>query len=92
MTLPVKGQVQESEETFSGTATGYSDGSGVLKIVSSLGAVCTGNFVYVTRREGSGVFTCDDKRSGPFEFVSTGTRGTGRGNLGGQRFIFTFGQ
>ncbi|MFZ5574169.1 MAG: hypothetical protein ACOY5S_03080 [Pseudomonadota bacterium] len=92
MTLPVKGQVQNSEETFSGTATGYIDGGGNLTIVSSKGAICTGNFVYVTRRQGSGVFTCDDKRSGPFEFVSTGTRGTGYGTLGGERFIFTFGE
>lgn len=92
MTLPVRGQVQDTDETFSGTATGYIDGGGTLRIVSSRGAVCDGNFVYVTRREGSGVFTCDDKRSGPFDFVSTGTRGTGRGSLGGQRFIFTFGE
>ena len=92
MTLPVRGQVQDSEETFSGTATGYIDGGGDLKIVSSKGAVCEGQFVYVTRREGSGVFNCSDKRSGPFQFVSTGTRGTGTGTLSGQRFIFTFGE
>lgn len=92
MTLPVRGQVQDSEETFSGTATGYIDGGGDLKIISSKGAVCEGNFVYVTSREGSGVFNCNDKRSGPFQFVSTGTRGTGTGTLSGQRFIFTFGE
>lgn len=92
MTLPVKGQVQNSAETFTGTATGYLDGGGNLKIVSSKGAVCEGNFVYVNRRQGSGVFDCDDKRSGPFEFVSTGSRGTGYGSLGGERFTFTFGE
>jgi hypothetical protein len=92
MTLPVRGQVQNSPETFSGTATGYMDGSGNLKIVTSRGAVSSGNFVYVTRREGEGVFTCDDGRSGPFKFVSTGTSGTGYGDLGGQRLIFTFGE
>lgn len=92
MTLPVKGQLQNVPETFSGTATGYMDGGGNLKIVTSNGAVCEGNFVYVNRRQGSGVFACDDKRSGPFEFVSTGTRGTGYGSLGGERFTFTFGE
>lgn len=92
MTLPVKGQVQNSAETFTGTATGYIDGGGNLKIVSSKGAVCEGNFVYTNRREGKGVFNCDDKRSGPFEFVSTGSRGTGFGDLSGERFIFTFGE
>jgi hypothetical protein len=91
MTLPVRGQIQSTDETFVGSATGYMDGSGKLTITSSKGAVCTGDFVYVTSRQGSGVFTCNDKRSGPFEFVSTGKRGTGTGDLSGQRFTFTFG-
>ena len=63
MTLPVKGQVQNSQETFSGTATGYLDGGGDLTIVSSEGTTCTGNFVYVTSRNGEGVFTCSDGRT-----------------------------
>lgn len=92
MTLPVKGQVQSSSETFSGTATGYMDGSGDLTIVSNEGAVCNGDFVYVTRRTGEGVFHCEDGRTGPFKFVSTGRSGTGHGSLGGQSFTFTFGK
>jgi hypothetical protein len=91
MTLPVRGQVQNSAETFTGTATGHLNGGGNLQIVSSKGAVCDGNFVYVTHRQGEGVFNCDDGRSGPFAFVSTGTSGTGHGTLDNQRFIFTFG-
>ncbi len=91
MTLPVRGQVQNSSETFTGTTTGYLDGGGNLTIVSSKGTTCTGNFVYVTSREGEGIFGCDDGRTGPFRFVSTGTRGTGYGDLGGQRLTFTFG-
>jgi hypothetical protein len=47
-------------------------------MVSSNGAVCKGNFVYVTHRQGEGVFNCDDGRSAPFAFVSTGTSGTGQ--------------
>ena len=91
MTLPVRGGIQNTNETFTGTATGYTDGGGTLTVISSTGAKCTGNFVYVTRRNGEGVFICSDGRSGPFRFVSTGTRGTGVGDLGGERFIFTFG-
>jgi hypothetical protein len=91
MTLPVRGQVQNSPETFRGTATGHLDGGGNLTMVSSKGAVCKGNFVYVTHRHGEGVFSCDDGRSGPFTFVSTGTAGTGYGTLGNERFTFTFG-
>lgn len=68
------------------------DGGGNLGIFSSKGAVCTGDFFYVTRRQGSGILICDDKRPGPFEFVSTGARGTGRGDRGGERFVFGFGQ
>lgn len=91
MTLPVRGNATEGNETFSGTATGYMDGGGNLAVVVSTGATCTGSFVYVNRRQGSGVFTCSDGRSGPFEFVSTGTRGTGIATLSGKRFTFTFG-
>ena len=90
-TLPVSGQVQNSSETFTGSATGYMDGSGTLTLISNNGTTCAGNFVYVTSREGEGVFRCDDGRSGPFTFVSTGSRGTGQGSLGNQAFTFTFG-
>ncbi|MDZ7918494.1 hypothetical protein [Rhodoferax sp.] len=92
MTLPIRGQMQNSDETFTGVATGYLDGGGDLKIVSNKGVTCQGNFVYVTDRQGRGIFTCDDKRTGPFEFVSTGRRGTGTGEMSnGDRLIFTFG-
>jgi hypothetical protein len=92
MTLPVRDQVQNSAETFSGTATGHLNGGGNLQMVSSKGSACKGNFVYVTHRQGEGVFNCDDGRSGPFTFVSTGTEGTGYGTLGNERFTFTFGK
>lgn len=92
MTLPVTGQVQSTGETFSGSATGKMDGAGTLTIVSNQGVTCRGSFVYVTSREGEGTFNCSDGRSGPFSFVSTGSRGTGRGTLDGQPFIFTFGK
>jgi len=81
----------DGTETFTGEATGYMDGGGNLKIASNKGRTCQGNFVYVTSRNGEGVFTCSDGKSGPFKFVSTGTRGTGTGAIGGEPFIFTFG-
>lgn len=91
MTLPVRGKVQNADETFQGSATGYLDGSGRLTITTSSGASCAGDFVYINKRQGEGVFTCDDGRTGPFSFVSTGMRGSGFGDLGGKRFTFTFG-
>jgi hypothetical protein len=91
MTLLVRGTSDNGDETFAGTATGYIDGGGDLQITTSRGVTCTGEFVYVTSRQGQGTFVCSDGRSGPFEFVSTGTRGTGFGVLGGRRYTFTFG-
>lgn len=92
LTLPVKGTIVSTSEPFTGTATGYMDGGGTLKVTLQSGVICTGNFVYTSSREGKGVFNCDDQRSGPFEFVSTGNRGNGRGVLSGQHFVFTFGK
>lgn len=91
LTLPVHGQFESGDETFTGTATGYLDRSGDLTVTSTKGLMCTGTFVYVTSRTGEGVFNCSDGRSGPFTFVSTGQRGNGRGYLGDQNFTFTFG-
>jgi len=91
MTLPVRGQAGDGSETFTGSATGYLDGGGNLTITSNRGRKCEGTFVYVTNREGSGTFTCSDGTSGPFTFVSTGTRGTGTGTIGGKPFTFSFG-
>jgi hypothetical protein len=91
MTLPVKGGFESGAVTFTGTATGYMDGSGTLKLVASNGLTVAGTFIYVTRREGQGTFTASDGRSGSFQFVSTGRRGTGTGNLGTDRVTFSFG-
>lgn len=91
MTLPVRGMVQNSDEVFSGSATGYPDGSGTVTVTSNKGAWCEGKFVYVTSRNGSGTFFCNDGRSGPFHFVSTGTKGTGYGTLGSTTMTFEFG-
>lgn len=92
LTLPVRGSLSATGEAFNGTATGRVDGSGNLKLVSSKGTKCSGNFVYVTRRQGEGVLSCDDGRTGPFRFASTGRRGTGQGELNGESFTFTFGK
>jgi hypothetical protein len=91
MTLPVRGQIGQAGETFTGTATGHMDGAGDLTVVSSKGVTCNGSFVYETRRRGAGTFVCTDGRTGPFDFVSTGSRGTGSGRLQGEIVTFTFG-
>jgi hypothetical protein len=91
MRLPVKGQFESGAVTFSGTATGYLDGSGVIKLTATNGLTVDGHFVYTSSREGEGTFTASDGRSGVFRFVSTGRRGTGTGNLGNDKVTFAFG-
>jgi len=91
LTLPVQGQMANGAETFTGNATGYMDGGGTLSITLTSGRTCEGDFVYTTGRKGEGTFVCSDGKSGPFSFVSTGSRGTGTGNIGGETFTFTFG-
>jgi hypothetical protein len=91
MTVPVKGRFESGAVTFTGEATGYMDGSGVIKLTATNGLTVEGSFVYVNSREGEGTFTASDGRSGAFSFVSTGRRGTGTGSLGEDRVTFTFG-
>jgi len=91
MTLPLRGQSESGDETFTGKATGYMDGGGTLELTSNRGLNCKGDFVYVTHRNGEGTFTCTNGKSGSFTFVSTGTRGTGKGSIGARNFTFSFG-
>lgn len=91
VTLNVRGQVDRSTETFTGTILANIDRDGTIEVVSNRGVRCRGQYVVVTRREGSGTLTCDDGRSGPFQFAAVGTRGTGSGRLGGDTMTFTFG-
>lgn len=90
--LPVQASILESTETFSGEMTEGTRGSGQMRLMSSRGVVCQGDFVYRLGGEGSGVFNCTDLRWGHFEFLSSGTHGTGVGDLAGQRITFTFGK
>ncbi|MBL8836471.1 MAG: hypothetical protein JNL66_09505 [Alphaproteobacteria bacterium] len=89
--MPVRGNVEGTDEVFSGTATGRMSGAGSLQIRSSTGTTCTGRFAYIWDNYGRGNFTCSDGRSGPFDFYSTGVSGHGRGYLNGKRFTFDFG-
>lgn len=91
MSLSVNGLVQNSPETFTGTLAGEYDGAGSLKLVSSKGAACEGRYAAVAYQEGKGGFKCTDGRSGTFEFVSSGSSGTGQGRIGDEKITFTFG-
>ncbi len=90
VTLAVRGQVDARREMFVGTVVAQINAGGTISVTSDKGAVCQGEYVVLTAREGRGTLTCQDGRSGPFEFVTTGRRGTGYGRLGGDAFTFTF--
>lgn len=92
LTLPMSGVVASSSETFVGRATGHMDGAGELQLTMNTGPTCTGRFVYLNGRQGSGVLNCSDGRAGSFDFVSTGSRGTGNGQIAGEPFTFVFGK
>jgi hypothetical protein len=62
-----------------------------MEVHSSKGTTCKGDFNFLNRRYGEGVFSCDDGRGGPVRFRSYGGEGYGDGSLGDQQFTFTFG-
>ncbi len=89
---PVTGVMERSNESFTGSieGSGYREGKGTLVLVSDHKTTCRGDFVYTTRRQGRGVLSCDDGRSGPFQIAAVGSAGSGSGDLSGQRFTFRF--
>lgn len=90
---PVVGQMQRSDETFTGsiTGSGYSGGTGELTLLSNRKAECHGSFTYISRRRGDVVLNCSDGRTGPFHIAAAGSTGNGYGDLSGQRFTFSIG-
>ena len=90
--LPVRGQVENSTETFLGTATGFKSRNGSMEVITNKGSHCNGTFVYTGSHMGTGIFTCDDGRTGPFEFSYHGLTGVGVGRFGDSKFTFTFGE
>jgi hypothetical protein len=90
ITIPISGHFAGGVEAFAGVATASANRDGVLDLESSQGRKFKATFVYETCDSGRGSFTFDDGRSGPFWFVSSGTRGTGIAVLRGQRVTFTF--
>ena len=54
-TLNVRGQMDNGEDTFVGSATAHMDGAGELQITTAAGLACSGAFVYTTKRTGGGM-------------------------------------
>jgi hypothetical protein len=93
ISLPIKGEVQNSAETFTGKATAFLSGDGSLILATNTGVTCYGDFVHVSSHAGTGTVLCTDGRLGIFNFVTTGLfTGSGNGKIGLEDFIFHIGK
>jgi hypothetical protein len=93
ISLPIKGEVLGSAETFTGKATVFLTGDGSLILATNQGVTCHGDFVHVSSHKGTGTVLCDDGRLGFFAFVTTGLfSGSGSGKIGLEDFEFRIGK
>jgi hypothetical protein len=92
MTLPIRGEVKNSTETFTGTATVHLNGEGDVKLATSKGVACMGNFSFESMKKGSGKVQCEDGRLGSFAFVTAGFSGSGAGTIADESFDFIIGR
>lgn len=92
MSLPIRGAVKNSTETFTGTATVHLNGEGNLKLATSKGIACMGNFAFESWSKGSGKVQCEDGRLGTFAFVTGGFSGSGSGKIADESFDFIIGK
>ena len=60
LSVTVYGRVGSAGGIYEGTATGYPDRTGTLKLKNSANNVCVGTFRYVTSSYGTGIVRCDD--------------------------------
>lgn len=94
VTLPLHGSINNGQEDFLGSVTGYADGHGEITMSSVSGVNCLGQFQYDNKFvTGSGTFECDDGRTGNFKFTSSGQMGHGFGKTNkGETIKFIFGR
>jgi hypothetical protein len=83
------GVIENTHETFVGTASEAWPNKPLLEIITNTGARCVGDVRTVSAQEGQGHLHCSDGRRGAFGIVSTGPSGAaGFGDLGGKRIGF----
>lgn len=92
LSFPIQGKVQNSTETFTGSAIVHFSGDGSLTLLTNKGVICQGDFGYVTRREGRGTVVCQDGRKGYFGFSTAGFSGSGSGKIADENFDFQIGK
>lgn len=91
-TMPVTARLGDGSETFTGSGqAGLTTGAPFTMVSGSNGATCTGGFDMKSLTGGSGAFTCDDGRSGSFNWTSSGARLSGVGTISGKPITITMG-
>jgi hypothetical protein len=92
LSVTIYGKVGSANGLYEGTATGYPDGTGTLKIKNSANNVCVGTFRYITSTHGTGIVRCDDGDSvettfSPLSSMSGYGSGTSKNGLP-VRFVY----
>ena len=80
LTVSAYAIVGSKKAAYEGSATGYPDHTGTIKMKSADGSVCVGNFRYTHSRGGNGLVRCDDGASAKITFTAiTNSSGYGSG-------------
>lgn len=96
--VPIRGAVEKTNETFVGTATGDIFGQGSLIITMDSAVTCNSQFTSKvafasTGISSQGILNCSDGRTGNFFYSGTVNNGNGFGTLSdGHKFTFTYGR
>lgn len=97
ITEPVFAKIGADEKVYKGTATGYSNRTGTMKMISPSNEVCVGNFRYTSSLGGNGTLICDHGDSASINFTKISTTsgriagyGSGTSNTGSP-ILFVYG-
>lgn len=90
--LPIEGEIQNTSETFTGRATAYFSGGGILTLTTNQGVSCKGEYINTDKYQGNGTVVCEDGRLGYFKFVASGFTGDGEGLIDTKPFAFRIGK
>ncbi len=90
--LSVEGEIHNTPETFTGKATAYFSGGGILTLTTNQGVTCQGEYVNTDDNQGNGTVVCEDGRLGSFNFVASGFSGNGEGLIDTKPFAFRIGK
>lgn len=91
--VTVYGVVGDTNDLYTGSATGYLDRSGTIELKNAKGNVCKGDFAYGQGLRGAGIIGCDDGQTARIVFNGLSAMsgyGVGVSNTG-QPVAFTYG-